>query len=118
VVLDRARRRGVERAEAARALERRRGAAIERSAERALQRRREALRKAAVTLRAHDPERTLERGYALAETMAGDPVTSADAARAAEDIRLRFKDGHVDLQPARGGRGSGMSETSGDHERE
>ena len=32
-----------------------------------------------VTLRAHDPERTLERGYALAETIAGEPVTSAEA---------------------------------------
>ena len=77
------------------ALERRRGAAIERSAERALQRRREALRKAAVTLRAHDPERTLERGYALAETAAGEPVSTADAAVAAVDVRLRFADGRV-----------------------
>ena len=40
---------------------------------------------AAVALRAHDPERTLERGYALAETADGEPVTSAEAARAAED---------------------------------
>ena len=31
--------------------------------------------------RAHDPERTLERGYALAETGDGEPVTSAAAAR-------------------------------------
>ena len=46
-----------------------------------------------MTLRAHDPERTLERGYALAETAAGEPVTSAAAARAAEAIRLRFADG-------------------------
>ena len=73
VVLARARRRGVERTAAAVAEERRRGAAIERSASRALQRRREALGRAAVTLRAHDPERTLERGYALAETVEGEP---------------------------------------------
>ena len=29
-----------------------------------------------MTLRAHDPERTLERGYALAETADGEPVTT------------------------------------------
>jgi exodeoxyribonuclease VII large subunit len=103
VVLDRARRRGVERTAAAVAEEARRGRALERSATRALERRREALRRAAVTLRAHDPERTLERGYALAETAAGEPVTSAEAARAAAEIRLRFADGRVDVKPVRGG---------------
>ena len=60
---------------------------LERAADRAagpeLKRRREALRRAAVALRAHDPERTLERGYALAEDAEGEPVTSAGAARAA-----------------------------------
>jgi exodeoxyribonuclease VII large subunit len=95
VVLQRARRRGIERTVAAVAVEGRRGAAIERSAARSLQRRRETLRRAAVTLRAHDPERTLERGYALAETEAGDAVTSAAAANAAGDVRLRFADGRV-----------------------
>jgi exodeoxyribonuclease VII large subunit len=48
-----------------------------------------------VTLRAHDPERTLERGYALAETPAGELVTTADAAVAAAAVRLRFADGRV-----------------------
>ncbi len=99
VVLDRARRRGIERTAAAAAEERRRGAAIERSASRALQRRREALRKAAVTLRAHDPERTLERGYALAETATGEP---RDARRTPlsppRQVRLRFADGRVKAQ--------------------
>ena len=33
-----------------------------------------------VALRAHDPERTLERGYALVEDPDGEPVTSAAAA--------------------------------------
>jgi exodeoxyribonuclease VII large subunit len=98
VVLDRARRRGVERTAAAAAEERRRGAAIERSATRALERRREALRRVAVTLRAHDPERTLERGYALAETAAGEPVGSAGAAVAAAAVRLRFADGRVNAR--------------------
>jgi exodeoxyribonuclease VII large subunit len=98
VVLDRARRRGIERTAAAVAVESRRGAGIERSAARSLQRRREALRRAAVALRAHDPERTLERGYALAETDAGAPVTSASAAVAAATVRLRFADGRVEAK--------------------
>jgi exodeoxyribonuclease VII large subunit len=95
VVLERARRRALERAAAGLAEERRRGAVIERAAARDLSRRREALRKAAVTLRAHDPERTLERGYALAESGDGEPVTSAATAAAAGEVRLRFADGRV-----------------------
>jgi exodeoxyribonuclease VII large subunit len=106
VVLARARQRGVERTAAALAAERRRGAAVERSASRALERRREALRQATVALRAHDPERTLERGYALAETVGGEAVTSAEAARAEAEISLRFADGRVDVKPTRGGRGN------------
>jgi exodeoxyribonuclease VII large subunit len=58
----------------------------------------DALRRAVVALRAHDPERTLERGYALAEDPAGEPVTSAEAAAAAERVRLRFSDGSVDAK--------------------
>ena len=95
VVLERARRRAAERAEVALVGARRRGAAIEASAVRAVRRRREALEKAAVALRAHDPERTLERGYALAETAEGDPVTGAAAAAAAGAVKLRFADGRV-----------------------
>jgi exodeoxyribonuclease VII large subunit len=98
LVLERARRRGIERTAAALAAEARRGPVIERSAARALERRREALRRAALTLRAHDPERTLERGYALAETAAGEPVGSADAAVAAAAVRLRFADGRVNAK--------------------
>ncbi|HUC00483.1 MAG TPA: exodeoxyribonuclease VII large subunit [Solirubrobacterales bacterium] len=106
VVLGRARQRGVERAAAGRAEERRRVAAIERSAERNLQRRSQALERIALTLRAHDPERTLERGYALAESSAGEPVTTAEAARSLDEMRLRFADGQISVTPARGGRGS------------
>jgi len=95
VVLERARRRGVERTAAAAIERRRRAAGIDRAATAALQRRREVLRRATVTLRAHDPERTLERGYALAESSEGKPVTSADAALAAGAVRLRFADGRV-----------------------
>ncbi|MFP5364800.1 MAG: exodeoxyribonuclease VII large subunit [Thermoleophilia bacterium] len=50
----------------------------------------------AMALAAHDPARTLERGYALVTDRAGDVVTSAGAARAAGDVRLRFGDGTVD----------------------
>ncbi|MBS1880638.1 MAG: exodeoxyribonuclease VII large subunit [Actinobacteria bacterium] len=103
VVLERARRRAIERTVAGVAEERRRGAVIERAATRDLARRREALRRAAVTLRAHDPERTLERGYALAESAAGEPVTSAAAAAAAGAVKLRFADGRVGARVERDG---------------
>jgi exodeoxyribonuclease VII large subunit len=43
----------------------------------------------------HDPERTLERGYALVESEGGEPVVSAEAARAEEQVRLRFADDAV-----------------------
>lgn len=57
--------------------------------------RREALRRALVAFRAHDPERTLERGFALAESEAGEPIVSAAEARAAGRVRLRFADGRT-----------------------
>jgi len=59
------------------------------------ERRRVALHRAAVALRAHEPERTLERGYALVEDTAGEPVSAAAAARAAGRVKLRFADGSV-----------------------
>jgi exodeoxyribonuclease VII large subunit len=78
---------------------------LDRAAQRAagpdLERRREALRRAAVALRAHEPERTLERGYALAESAAGEPLTSAEAALAEPEIRLRFSDGRIRARPER-----------------
>jgi exodeoxyribonuclease VII large subunit len=107
LVLERARRRAlgqVERAEG-----RRQGVALDAAAERAVAQRREALRNAAVALRAHDPERTLERGYALAETADGEPLTGAAAVAAAERFSLRFADGRVDARtdgdPEPGSRG-------------
>jgi exonuclease VII large subunit len=42
----------------------------------------------------------------LAENSAGEPVTSADAARAEDRINLRFADGKLQVRPARGGRKS------------
>jgi exodeoxyribonuclease VII large subunit len=64
-----------------------------------MDRRRDALHRAAVALRAHEPERTLERGYALVEDPDGEPLTSAAEAGAAERISLRFSDGRVRARP-------------------
>jgi exodeoxyribonuclease VII large subunit len=48
--------------------------------------------------RAHDPERTLDRGYALVAGDDGNPLTSAAAARERDRIVIRFADDGV---PAR-----------------
>ncbi len=58
-------------------------------------RRRGELERLSLALAAHDPERTLARGYALVEDPAGEVVTSADDARAAGSLALRFHDGRV-----------------------
>ena len=58
-------------------------------------RRTENLERLALALGAHDPERTLARGYALVEDPAGEPVTTAAGARAIGDLGLRFHDGRV-----------------------
>jgi exodeoxyribonuclease VII large subunit len=58
--------------------------------------RRRSLERLALALAAHDPQRTLARGYALVEDRdSGDPLPSAAAARAAADLCLRFHDGAV-----------------------
>jgi exodeoxyribonuclease VII large subunit len=62
--------------------------------------RRVELERLALALAAHDPQRTLARGYALVEDRAGEPLSSARAACEARDLRLRFNDGVV---PARVG---------------
>ncbi len=89
---------------------RRRAESIGRSAAAGLRRRREALERTRVALRAHDPERTLERGYALAETEAGEPVTSAGEARVAERLRLRFADGRIGVRIEHESTGKGEGE--------
>jgi exodeoxyribonuclease VII large subunit len=66
-------------------------------------RRRGELERLLLALAAHDPERTLARGYALVEAD-GALVTSADEARTARALDLRFHDGRVranveDAQP-------------------
>ena len=60
-----------------------------------LARRRHDLARLRATLAAHDPERNLERGYALVEDANGEVVTSAAAARAARDVSVRFRDDRV-----------------------
>jgi exodeoxyribonuclease VII large subunit len=56
------------------------------------------LARLALALAGHDPQRTLERGYALASTSDGRPLGDARSAREAGELRLRFADGEV---PAR-----------------
>jgi exodeoxyribonuclease VII large subunit len=74
-------------------------AALERGATAAVARRRRDLQRFAVALAAHDPQRTLERGYALVEDRAGEPVTSAAAAREQRSLVLRLHDGRVPVRP-------------------
>jgi exodeoxyribonuclease VII large subunit len=61
--------------------------------------RRRDLDRLALALAAHDPQRTLERGYALVEDRAGEPVTSATAAREAAGLTIRMHDGRVPVRP-------------------
>jgi exodeoxyribonuclease VII large subunit len=75
------------------------GAALERGATAALERRRRDLDRLAVALAAHDPQRTLERGYALVEGADGEPVTSASDARRQARLTLRLHDGRVPVRP-------------------
>ncbi|MCP9490128.1 MAG: exodeoxyribonuclease VII large subunit [Solirubrobacteraceae bacterium MAG38_C4-C5] len=59
-------------------------------------RRRQRLDALAAALGAHDPQRMVERGYALVEDADGGVVTSAATARERGALRLRFGDGAVD----------------------
>jgi exodeoxyribonuclease VII large subunit len=56
------------------------------------------LERLALALAAHDPQRTLERGYALIESSRGESLPTAARAREVEELRLRFAD---DTLPAR-----------------
>lgn len=73
-------------------------ARLERAAASLSERRAAALREHAAALRAADPERALERGYALALDGAGAPLATARAVRAADTFDLRMADGTI---PAR-----------------
>ncbi len=59
------------------------------------ERRRRNLSQMSLALAAHDPDRTLARGYALVEDAGGELVTSAEAARAAKRVAIRFHDDRV-----------------------
>jgi exodeoxyribonuclease VII large subunit len=52
-----------------------------------------------LALAAHEPQRTLERGYALVEDPSGEPVTSVAATRDQTALTLRFHDGSVSVRP-------------------
>jgi exodeoxyribonuclease VII large subunit len=68
-------------------------------ARRALEARRaDALAARSAALRGHDPERTLERGYALLLDGAGEPLATAAAAREAGRFSARLADGTVGAQ--------------------
>jgi exodeoxyribonuclease VII large subunit len=90
---------GERRLHAERAALARHGAALARRQEAALRdarvRRPAELERLAIALSAHDPERTLARGYALVEDAAGEPVTTVAAAREHGSLRIRFTDGRV-----------------------
>jgi exodeoxyribonuclease VII large subunit len=49
----------------------------------------------AAALAAHDPERVLERGYAVVDDGDGNVITTAEAARTAGAVRVFFGDGDV-----------------------
>jgi exodeoxyribonuclease VII large subunit len=53
------------------------------------------LEQLSLALAAHDPQRTLARGYALVEDAGGELVTSVRDARATRTVALRFHDGRV-----------------------
>jgi exodeoxyribonuclease VII large subunit len=78
---------------------RREGAAIARHGERAGERRAEQLARLAATLAAHDPDRVLDRGYAIVEAAeGGELLTSAAEARRRARLRVRFADDDVRAQ--------------------
>ena len=68
---------------------------LERVTARADERRRETLARLTAALNAHDPQRTLERGYALALDQDGEPLADAAAVLAAGAFDLRMADASV-----------------------
>ena len=73
--------------------------ALQRASLAATARRLAALEASAVALAAHDPQRTLERGYALVSGPGGEPVTSAEEARTLDEMTVRFHDGTLPVSP-------------------
>jgi exodeoxyribonuclease VII large subunit len=56
------------------------------------------LQRLMLALAGHDPQRTLERGYALVQSRTGVPIATAAAATSEREVSLRFAD---DTVPAR-----------------
>lgn len=76
------------------------GAAVAAAARSSVERGRAFCRAHSITLRAHDPQRTLERGYARVEDETGEPVVSTRQARVAGRFGVVFADGRVDAEVA------------------
>jgi exodeoxyribonuclease VII large subunit len=70
-------------------------ASLDRAGRALEERRAAALAGASAALRAHDPERTLERGYALVLDDRGEPLAGAQAVRRAGRFDIRLADGSV-----------------------
>jgi exodeoxyribonuclease VII large subunit len=94
------------RAESERLLTERRAMVLQRKVASSLldcrERRPRELDRLGLALAGHDPQRTLERGYALAQSSDGAPVTTAAGALDAGELRLRFADGQITAGALRG----------------
>jgi exodeoxyribonuclease VII large subunit len=77
---------------------RRSAEALERASDRLGDRRLETLARLTAALNAHDPQHTLERGYALALGADGEPLANAAAVRKAGAFELRVADGTLPAQ--------------------
>jgi exodeoxyribonuclease VII large subunit len=85
------------RAESERLVTERRAVVLQRKAASSLldcrERRPRELERLGLALAGHDPQRTLERGYVLAQSPDGEPITTATGALDAGELQLRFADG-------------------------
>ncbi|MGK2954289.1 MAG: exodeoxyribonuclease VII large subunit [Solirubrobacterales bacterium] len=77
--------------------------------EKQMKRHRVNLERHALALRAHDPQRTLERGYARVEDSAGEPLITGKAARKAKDLAIHFADGVVEAHTGKAPRTTSRS---------
>ncbi len=95
------------RIEAERAMTTRGGLALKRRAaattRECRERTRRELERLALALSGHDPQRTLERGYALVQSPAGEPIATARQARETASVRVRFADDTVAARIERDG---------------
>jgi len=71
------------------------GRAVSRARSTEAQKRERELARLRLALDAHDPQKTLARGYAMVQDRAGEPLSSAAAAASAVELDLRFHDGSI-----------------------